>query len=52
MRRLRESFRFLENHTELAASFDLSGTALTPFTLASECRGPRRQRHIGLLQRL
>ena len=47
MLRSRESSRFLENHTEVAASFDPSGTALTPFTLASECRGPRRQGYIG-----
>ena len=46
MRHSRESSRFLENHTEVAASFDPSGTALTPFTLASDGK-PQRTVQIG-----
>ena len=41
MRRSRESSRFLENHTEVAASFDPSGTALISFTLASDGKPQR-----------
>ena len=46
MRHSRESSRFLENHTEVVASFDPSGTALTPFTLAGD-GNPQRTVQIG-----
>ena len=46
MRHSRELSRFLENHPEVAASFDPSRTALTPFTLASDGK-PQRTVQIG-----
>ena len=46
MRRSRESSHFLESHTEVAAQFDPSGTARTPFTLASDGK-PQRTVQIG-----